>query len=80
LTISWNTIDIELYGGMVKLMVLTAVFQLPCCGRLLRGTRQFAAFIDTAICSIMPLPDWCWFGHYEQTECSALRHYHVQYL
>jgi hypothetical protein len=75
LTISWNTIDIELYGGMVEaLMVLTAVFQLSfavvaCC---VWDASQFAAFIDTAICLIMPFADWCWFGHYEQTECSAL--------
>jgi ferredoxin-NADP reductase len=69
LTISWNTIDIELYGGMVEaLMVLTAVFQLifaavACC---VWDASQFAAFIDTAFCLIMPFADWYWFGHYEQ--------------
>jgi hypothetical protein len=69
LTISWNTIDIELYGGMVEaLMVLTAVFQLifavvACC---VWDASQFAAFIDAAFCLIMPFADWYWFGHYEQ--------------
>jgi hypothetical protein len=69
LTISWNTIDIELYGGMVEaLMVLTAVFQLSfavvaCC---VWDASQFAAFIDAAVCLIMPFADWYWFGHYER--------------
>jgi hypothetical protein len=69
LTISWNTIDVELYGGMVEaLMILTAVFQLSfavvaCC---VWDASQFAAFIDTAFCLIMPFADWYWFGHYEQ--------------
>jgi ferredoxin-NADP reductase len=69
LTISWNTIDIELYGGMVEaLMVSTALFQLSfavvaCC---IWDASQFAAFIDIAFCLIMPFADWYWFGHYEQ--------------
>jgi hypothetical protein len=69
LTISWNTIDIELYEGMVEaLMVLTAVFQLAfavaaCC---VWDASQFAAFIDTAFCLIMPFADWYWSAHYEQ--------------
>jgi hypothetical protein len=69
LTISWNTIDIELYVGMVEaLMVLTAVFQfsfavVACC---VWDASQFAAFIDITVCLIMPFADWYWFGHYER--------------
>jgi hypothetical protein len=70
LTISWNTIDIELYDGMVEaLMVLTIVFQLcfavvACC---VWDASQFAAFIDAAVCLVIPLADWYWFGHYERS-------------
>jgi hypothetical protein len=69
LTISWNTVDIELYEGMVELlMVLTGVFQLffavvACC---VWDASQFAAFIDITVCLITPFADWYWFGHYER--------------
>jgi hypothetical protein len=69
LTISWNTIDIELYDGIVEfLMVLTSVFHfffalVACC---VWDASQFAAFIDITVCLIMPFADWYWFGRYEQ--------------
>ena len=69
LTISWNTISIELYAGMVEaLMVLTVVFQtcfavVACC---VWDASQFAAFIDTAVCLIVPFANWYWLGHYER--------------
>ena len=69
LTISWNTIEIELYDGMVEfLMVLTSVFQflfalIACC---VWDASQFAAFIDIIVCFIMPFVDWYWFDRYEQ--------------
>jgi hypothetical protein len=69
LTISWNTVDIELYGGMVEfLMVLTSVFQfffaiVACC---VWDASQFVAFIDITVCFIAPFADWYWFGNYER--------------
>jgi hypothetical protein len=79
LTISWNTIDIELYGGMVAL-VLTAVFQPPCRGRLLCGTpvslRRLSIPLFASSC---PLPTG-WFAITNKRSAQPLRHYHVQYL
>jgi hypothetical protein len=56
LTISWNTIDIELYGGMGELSVLTAVFQLSCRGRFAVGRRPRRLSIPLFAPSC-PLPD-----------------------
>jgi hypothetical protein len=69
LTISWNTITIELYDGMVQvLMALTVVFQLcfAAVAFFVWDASQFAAFIDTAICLIVPFANWYWFRIYKR--------------
>jgi hypothetical protein len=76
LTISWNTIPIELYSGMVySLKLMTIVFQL--CYALLAilvwDGDSFFTIIDIALVVVSPAADIYWFGVYNTSEGGTLR-------
>lgn len=69
LTISWNTMGIELYAGMIEsLQALTVFFQLcfVIVALFVWDGNQFFAYIDVAICMVTPVANAFWFYQYEK--------------
>lgn len=69
LTISWNTINVELRSGMVQVLeIFTAIFQMifAFIAVGIWDGNQFFAYTDAAICLIAPFADWYWFLIYGQ--------------
>jgi hypothetical protein len=68
LTISWNTLDMELYGGMVEsLQALTVFFQLcyAIVALFVWDGNQLFAYIDVVMCMVTPVANTYWFYQYE---------------
>lgn len=68
LTISWNTINIELYGGMVEfLQAFTVFFQLcfAAIALFVWDGNQLFAYVDVVMCMVTPVADAVWFYRYE---------------
>jgi predicted ferric reductase len=68
LTLSWNTIDIELYDGMVEtLQALTVFFQFcfAVVALFVWDGNQFFGYVDVVICMVTPVADAYWFYQYE---------------
>ena len=62
LTISWNTVPIELYGGMTSILrILTYIFQ-ACFAMIVFfvwDANSFFAYTDIAVCSLLvPIGNW----------------------
>jgi hypothetical protein len=69
LTISWNTISIELYQGMVEaLKVLTIFFQslYAIVAIFVWDGNGLLAYIDLILCIVAPFADWYWFMSYDE--------------
>jgi predicted ferric reductase len=69
LTISWNTMGIELHSGMIEsLQALTVFFQLcfAIVALFVWDGNQFFAYIDVAICMVTPVANAYWFYQYEK--------------
>jgi predicted ferric reductase len=69
LAISWNTMGIELYSGMIEsLQALTIFFQLcfAIVALFVWDGNQFFAYVDVAICMVTPVANAYWFYQYEK--------------
>jgi predicted ferric reductase len=63
LTISWNTIPIDLYGGMVTFLKwFTVVFQacFAFVAFFVWDANQFLAYIDVGLTLLAPFANWYW--------------------
>ena len=68
LSISWNTIPINLYYWMVDVIqALTVVFQacFVVVAFFVWDANGFFAYLDAAICFITPFADWYWIQRYK---------------
>jgi len=66
LTISWNTIPVDLYSGMVEaLKVLTIAFQscFVFVSLFVWNGNHLFAYVDAAICLVAPFADFFWFRY-----------------
>ena len=69
LSISWNTVNAELYDGMVEsLQALSVIFQFFFAAVSLSvwDANHFSAYTDLAVCAIAPFANWYWFGIYDK--------------
>jgi hypothetical protein len=76
LTISWNTIPIELYSGMVDaLKLMTMMFQLgyALIAILVWEGDSFFTILDMAMVVVSPAADIYWFGVYNTSDNGTLR-------
>ncbi|KAL7560334.1 hypothetical protein ACA910_020257 [Epithemia clementina (nom. ined.)] len=71
LTISWNTVPVEIYDGMrTTLKIMTVMFQVCFAVPVLFiwDGNNFFAFIDFAMCLVSIPADIIWFNKYNQQE------------
>ena len=69
LTISWNTINRDLYDGMCEgLQTATILFQLcfATVSVFVWDANHLLAYTDLAACILIPFVDWLWFGIYDK--------------
>lgn len=69
LTISWNTIPIDLYPGMMDILrIFTIVFQclFAVAAIFIWDGNNIFAFVDVAMCLVSPFANWYWSEICEQ--------------
>jgi len=69
LTISWNTMDIELYSGMIEFLQAFTVFFQVCfaiVALFVWDGNELFAYVDVVICMVAPVADAFWFYKYEE--------------
>ena len=67
LTISWNTVNAELFSGMVEFLQIATVLFHACYASVsifIWDANQFCAYTDLVFCLLAPFVDWYWYGVY----------------